>query len=216
MKNHVHPAPGSFCRSGTCWDCAGLSSRASLGCSLLWRWCHCPFVPQFPSAHRFWQAGVPHLSSGAGPALWDPQVKNPLLLHPPFIRGAQEVEKAPVGPGKERVGASTWEREAVHGLLPSTSVLGSCCSPGNVPFHTSPELVPGCAWVGFLPRKCLPTARGWLSVPHHLPLQGSFPRRDPWAGFCQGTETYQPGAFHFPKPSSWMAKLVVPQSGWGS
>lgn len=40
-----------------------------------------------------------------------------------------------------------------RGLLPSTSVLGSSCSPGNVPSRTSPELVypTGCAWAASLP-----------------------------------------------------------------
>lgn len=44
-------------------------------------------------------------------------------------------------------------------LLLSTSVLGSCCSPGNVPFCTSPELV-WPRWVGF----CLPHAGAGVSA----------------------------------------------------
>lgn len=81
-----------------------------------------------------------------------PRVKNPLLLHTPFIRGAKEVENAPVGPGKG-VGTSSWEREAVQGPPPLRLGARELLLSTKCPSHTSSQLVcpTGCAWVGFLP-----------------------------------------------------------------
>lgn len=150
----------------------------------------CPLVTQFPSVGRFCQAGVPHTSSQAGPPLWDPQAasseKSP--ASPPPFHQVLRRWKMPLW------ALAKWEIPAGRGKLSmgllSASVLGSCCSPGNAPFHTSPELVwPHWLCLGWFSAWEMPLPWwGWVSVPHQLPLQGSLSRREPWAGLCQGRE----------------------------
>lgn len=165
-----------------------------------------PLCPDFPSAAgRPCQAGVPLLSSGA---LWDPQAasseKIPCFLTSPLSSEvlrrwkmppwhlAKSKKELPVGTGK-----------LSRGLLPSTSVLGSI-SAGNVPFPTSPALL--CPRLGLGDTLTLLGLGVSASSP---PLAGIFVQ--------EGSLSWeqQPGAFPFAKPSSRMAKPVVPQGGWG-
>lgn len=126
-----------------------------------------------------------------------PRVKNPLLLHTPFIRGAKEEENAPVGPGKG-VGTSSWEREAVQGPPPlrlgARELLLSTKCPIS---HQSPTGLPH--WL------CL----GWFSAFTRLgagcQCLNSSLCRDHCPGGIPGLrfareQRHQRGAFPFPSP----------------
>lgn len=162
----------------------------------------CPFVPRISRSGQILPGWSATHSSGARPPLWDPRAapseKSP--ASPPHL--SSEVLRR-WDPAK-RSGSF----QLSPGLLPSTSVLGSI-SAGNVPFHTSPELLcpPGCAWGGFVPHP----ARGWVSVPHPLPGRDLCPGGIPVLGTDISVVL-----FPFPKPHPGWQSLVVPQAGWGS
>lgn len=135
-----------------------------------------------------------------------PPVKNPLLLHPPLIRGAREVGNAPVGPGKEQ-----WDFPLGQGSCSCSSSPPARCYGAAAPQEMS-QFTP-------VPNWCDPLAvPGLCFCPHLLRLGVSASSitslsRDPGPA---GIPALLQGAFPFPKPSSWMAKLVVPQGGWGN
>lgn len=94
-----------------------------------------PLGASFSHWAGYWQAGVnvrilsgdalftaAHMSLRGPPlqgTLRLPQVKNSLILIPPFIRGAKEVENVSVD-SKEQGEASSWEMEALCGGVPAS------------------------------------------------------------------------------------------------
>lgn len=87
-----------------------------------------------------------------------PPVKNPLLLHPPLIRGAREVGNAPVGPGKEQ-----WDFPLGQGSCSCSSSPPARCYGAAAPQEMS-QFTP-------VPNWCDPLAvPGLCFCPHLLRL----------------------------------------------
>lgn len=139
MKNHIHPAPGASAGR----EHAGLCRAQQQGQpGLFFALVMVSLVPLCPIS-----CGGQVLAQGLGHLSGTLSEKSP-ASPPPFHQRCSGGGKC-----REGVGFPAGRGKLSMGLLPSILVLGSCCSAGNVPFHTVLKCCgpPGCAWVVFLP-----------------------------------------------------------------